>query len=198
MSVSITHSARLAEEVTTQELVARETSLLERIKSGDHRAFGELVTPHLQMLYRVASRTTRDVALAEDAVQEALVVAHRQLGRYRAGTSLRAYLAAIVVRRAHTLVRGEARRHQREGLSTPPGDAASAEEHVSVEQQRLRVVAALERLPVKRREAVVLRLEAGLSHAEIADALGSSERSVRVLVHLGLKELKQMLERDHD
>lgn len=198
MSLAKTTAAATGQSAEELALTTREEELLARVKAGDGQAFGQLVTPHLGVLFRVAARTTRDAALAEDAVQETLVIAHRQLHRYQAGTSLRAYLAAIVVRRSLTLVRGEVRRRARERGSSQPGNSFSAEETVTAELQRRRLGKALEKLPAKRREAVILRLETGLTHAEIASALGSTERSVRVLVHLGLKELKELLESDHD
>jgi DNA-directed RNA polymerase specialized sigma24 family protein len=45
-------------------------------------------------------------------------------------------------------------------------------------------------MPKKRRAAVLLRLDAGMDYSEISEALGTSEGSARVLVHLALKELK--------
>ncbi len=198
MSLVNSHTAAPPLSTDEQALASHEEKLLARVKDGDGDAFGQLVSPHLGMLYRVASRTTRDSSLAEDAVQETLVIAHRQIGRYQAGTSLRAYLAAIAVRRSLTLVRGEIRRRGREQHSIQPDRSASAEEIVAADQLKERLIKGLAKLPAKRREAVIMRLETGLTHGEIADALGSSERSVRVLVHLGLKELKQYLERDND
>jgi RNA polymerase sigma-70 factor, ECF subfamily len=181
-----------------EALASREEELLARVKGGDGEAFGELVSPHLGMLYRVAARTTRDSSLAEDAVQETLVIAHRQIGRYQAGTSIRAYLAAIAVRRSLTLVRSEIRRRGREQQSFQPDGGASTEDIVAADQLKERLAAGLARLPAKRREAVIMRLETGLTHSEIAHAMGSTERSVRVLVHLGLKELKKYLEREDE
>jgi RNA polymerase sigma-70 factor (ECF subfamily) len=56
-----------------------------------------------------------------------------------------------------------------------------------------RVREALSKLPSKRRQVVLLRLDAGLSYAEIAQVVGSTEGSARVLVHLALKELREAL-----
>jgi len=197
MSLVNSHTAAPPFQVDDVAHASREKELLARIRDGDGQAFGQLVSPYLEMLYRIASRTTRDSALAEDAVQETLLIAHRQIGRYQAGTSMRAYLAAIAVRRSLTLVRGEIRRRGREQHSTKPENGASAEEVVVAKQMRERLADGLAKLPDKRREAVIMRLDTGLTHAEIAQALDSTEKSVRVLVHLGLKELKQNLESDN-
>jgi len=52
---------------------------------------------------------------------------------------------------------------------------------------------ALENLPDKRRKVAVLRLDGGLSYQEIAQIVGTSERSARVLVHMAIKELRESL-----
>jgi RNA polymerase sigma-70 factor (ECF subfamily) len=52
---------------------------------------------------------------------------------------------------------------------------------------------ALALLPEKRRAVAMLRLDAELSYAEIAQAVGTTEGSARVLVHMALKELREQL-----
>ena len=49
-------------------------------------------------------------------------------------------------------------------------------------------------MPTKRRNVILLRIEAGLSYADIAEQVGSSEASTRVLAHLAMKELKNALQ----
>jgi RNA polymerase sigma-70 factor (ECF subfamily) len=169
---------------------------IERLRAaldGDGRAFAALVSPHLPMLYRVAAREARNEALAEDAVQEALVIVHDRLDRYQPGTSLKAWLAAIVVNRARTLARGERRRVAREEVAQAPQPLPSPTAQVDASDLADRVRAALDTLPPKRRQAAILRLDGGMSHGEIADAMGSTEGSVRVLVHLAMKTLRQVL-----
>ncbi len=160
---------------------------------GDGAAFAALVDPHLPMLLRVAGRVTRDSALAEDAIQETLAIAHSRLGGYRPGTSLRAFLASIAVRRAHTLSRSERRLRQRAERAERPQAADSPDELVVAERTAERVRVALDALPKKRRAAALLRLDAGLSYKEIATALKTSEGSARVLVHLAQKDLRRAL-----
>ncbi len=170
-----------------------EHELIARSLDGDGRAFSNLVAPHLPMLYRIAARACGDRALAEDAVQEALTIAYTSLARYQPGSSLKAFLAAIAVQRAQTLLRSERRRKNNEGHA---GDARREPEPAElVETERLarRLRQALGALPPKRQRVVLLRLDAGLSYAEIAGALSTSESSARVLVHLALKELRQLV-----
>ncbi len=170
-----------------------EAELVRRAIDGNGLAFRRLVEPHLPLLYRIAARMSGDRALAEDAVQEALALAFQKLASYRCDGNLRAFLAAFAARQAHTLVRAERRRWRREEKSATPYREAGPDEQHDAARTAAAIRAALAAMPDKRREAVLLRLDAGLSHREIAEAIGSSEGSVRVLVHQALTELKERL-----
>ena len=172
---------------------SREATLVAQAVAGDGQAFATLVEPHLDLLYRIAGRAAGNTALAEDAVQEALEIVHRRLPRYAPGTSFKAFVAAIAVKRARTLLRAEVRRSRRElsadGGAAPPTPA----EFLAAEETANRIRAALRELPPKRQQVVLLRLDAGLGYAEIAAAVGTTEGSARVLVHHALRELSEQL-----
>jgi RNA polymerase sigma factor (sigma-70 family) len=133
--------------------------------------------------------------MAEDAVQETLLLGYRRLGRLREPSVLRAFLAGIATRRARTLLRGAKRRTARELSSAEPSRADRADEVLDASRLAARIRLALADLPAKRQEVVMLRLEGKMSDGEIAQALGSSEGSVRVLAHLGMKQLRATLQR---
>ncbi len=170
-----------------------EGELITAAVAGDGLAFRRLVEPHLGMLHRIAARSSTDRQWAEDAVQETLTLAYQRLGSYRHEMPFRAFLAAIAAKQAHTLARGERRRSRREQAAQVPEALANPEQEVQGATLARRVREALAAMPDKRREAALLRLDAGLSYREIAQALGSTEGSTRVLVHTALKELKERL-----
>jgi RNA polymerase sigma-70 factor, ECF subfamily len=196
--MTVHRALSLATRADSADEAAEERGLVELAREGDGLAFRRLVEPHLALLYRIAARMTGDRASAEDAVQETLAVAFRRLGAYdpTASTSpqpFRAFLAAIAARQAHGLIRSERRRAKRQERATTPYREPGPEEMHRVARLEEAVRAALAAMPKKRREAVLLRLDAGLGHREIAEAIGSSEASVRVLVHQALAELKERL-----
>lgn len=170
-----------------------EQELVRRAVAGDGRAYAALVQPHLPLLYRIATRACGNRALAEDAVQEALTLAFERLSRYEPGTSLKAYLAAFAVRKAQTMLRSERRRRTREANSDEPGSLAGPAEQLGAERTSARIREVLASMPPKRREVALLRLDGAMSYAEIAEAVGSTEGSARVLVHLAMKELRSQL-----
>src|SRR5690606_10939287 len=127
-----------------------------------------LVEPHLAMLHRIAQRPSGDRSLAEDAVQETLTLAYQRLDRYRHEVPFRAFLAGIAAKMAHTLMRGERRRKGRELATEAPAAMADPEAALRGAHAASRVREALGAMPDKRREAALLRLDAGLSYREIA------------------------------
>ncbi len=162
---------------------------------GDGRAFRALIEPHLAMLFRIAARVSGDRHLAEDAVQETLTIAYRRLGGYEPTAPFRAYLAVIAARQAHTLARAERRRQIREqaaAASTAPVGPTPEQALGGAEAVRM-IRRILCEMPDKRREAALLRLDAGLSYREIAGVLDSSEGSARVLVHTAQRQLRERL-----
>ena len=88
--------------VTDDELVAR-------ARDGDHAAFGDLVDRHRAVVYRVALAALRSHPEAEDAAQEAFVLAWRRLATFRGAASFKTWLLTIAwhqaINRRRTMVR---------------------------------------------------------------------------------------------
>ncbi len=170
-----------------------EAALVHRALRGDGRAFAELVAPHLDRCFRLAMRCVGDRALAEEAVQEALTLAHRDLARYQVGSSLRGWLCAMAMRCAATLARSERRRNLRDLGSAQPEGPAGPEAALQARLLAQKLDAALAGLTDKRREAALLRFDGGLQHSEIAALMGISDAAVRQLVCEATKALRQAL-----
>jgi len=175
------------------ESFAAERALIEGALAGDGLAFRRLFERHMPMLHRIATRVSRSAHLAEDAVQEALTLAYRRLGSYRHDVPFKAFLAAVAAKQAHTLARSERRRSKREQDAEAPAAPDNPEDELRGATAARRVRQALLAMPEKRREAALLRLDAGLSYREIGEALGSTEGSARVLVFKALGQLRELL-----
>jgi RNA polymerase sigma-70 factor (ECF subfamily) len=145
--------------------------LVRRAQEGDHEAFGALVHGAIARLFASARLILRDPDLAEDAVQDALVEAWRDLRGLRDPDRLDAWLHRLLVRSCYRAARRKRRRHIIEiplafDHDTPIPDGL---EGVGVRDQLERAFA---RLPADHRTILVLAHYADLSLADVSVALG--------------------------
>jgi RNA polymerase sigma-70 factor (ECF subfamily) len=169
---------------------------MERIAQGDERAFQVLVERWEGPLFAFMARMLGDAAEAEDLAQETFLRVYAQAGRYRAANRFRSWLFRIGgnlarsrLRRRRVLrwVRFEPGLHDRAASGPAPDRALEREEVRSAVQE------ALDRLPDRQREAVILRRYQGLSYREIASALGTTEAAVESLLQRAAMALRKDL-----
>ena len=157
-------------------------SLLLATARGDEAAFAELVARHRPRLVRyAASRCGRDVGLAEDAVQDGLVRAHRAIVAGKVPVDVEAWLFAIVRNRCHDYFRAA-----KPTAPLPPelpGGAPSAFEVVEQGERLAGALDAVERLPRAQRTALVGRELEGRSYEELAHRQATTVAAVKSLLH---------------
>jgi len=141
-----------------------------------------------------ALRLTGNPGLADDLAQEASLRAHRKRKGFRGEASVRSWLFTITL----NLVRDHARSATRhgEGAGEPDQHAALTDdpEDAAMKSEMDACIAEFVlALPGDQRDAVALHDIAGLSHREIAGALGVSQNNARVLLHRGRAKLKERL-----
>jgi RNA polymerase sigma-70 factor (ECF subfamily) len=148
-------------------------------EESQSRRFQEIALPHLDAAYNLARWLARNDADAQDIVQEAFLRAFKSFGGFR-GTSARPWLLAIVRNTCYTWLK----RHRSSQLEVPyddsvenddaessyPGESeTNPEALLAASEERQLFDAALEKLPVEFREAVILRDVEELSYKEIAN-----------------------------
>ena len=164
--------------------------------------FTQLTTPHLQRLFRLGMRLTRQPSDAHDLVQEALCRAWANWGRFERGGSVGAYLARIVTntfisrhRHARVVVSTAARcdllDHLFDGGRMQEASTPEGSWHADLLSDE--VLAALTRLPSHYREVVELVDLRGLSYKEAADALDIPLGTVMSRLHRARKIMKDAL-----
>jgi RNA polymerase sigma-70 factor (ECF subfamily) len=153
--------------------------LLERARAGDATALDALFARYVGPLRRWASgrlpRWARDAADTQDLVQDTLLQTFKRIGDFepRREGALHAYLRQALMNRVKDLLR----RHERRGTpaaleSGMEGDGPSPVEEAIGRQTAERYERALARLRPQDREAIIARVELGLSYEELAAALG--------------------------
>ncbi len=159
-----------------------------------HSAVGELFRDHHAELVRLAVLMVGDLPTAEDVVQDVYARLH---SRPRPPDDPLPYVRAAVLNGCRSALRrrGIARRAGLMHHASQRDDVtrASAESEVILSEDRRAVLAALARLPRRRREVLVLRYYLGLSEAEIAAVLGISPGTVKSTAARGLAALARDL-----
>jgi RNA polymerase sigma-70 factor (ECF subfamily) len=186
--------------------------LAQRIASGDKDAFVLLMRRHNQMLYRTARSILKDDAEAEDAVQEAWLLAYRGMSGFRGDAKLSTWLVRIVVNEAIARVRKRSRGAeiiQLSGETLEDGEAVvggtmnetlpEQPEHAARRAQTRRLLEAkIDELPDAFRTVFVLRALEELSVEESAAVLGIPEATVRSRFFRARGLLREALSKEID
>lgn len=169
-------------------------ALVRRTLTGDRGAFDSLVRRHQKSVGRVVLGILRSVSDAEDAAQEVFLRAYRYLPSFDPSRSFEGWLMAIAVNQA----RGLRRRRREEAASVDPavlGAAPAAPPREAHPELREAALQALDALPVRQREAMLLFLNTELSLDEMGDVLGCSKATVGVHLHRAREALRRILGR---
>lgn len=170
-----------------------ERELVVRAQSGDEEAFSALAYATGDRLFAVAHRILRDVDLAEDACQQAIVTIWRELPGLRDPGRFDAWSYRVLVNACYAEARKE--RRWSPGLRVLETDAGGGDPSQSV-ADRDQLERAFRRLPADQRAVLVLQHYLDLSLAEIADLLGIPLGTVRSRIHYAKRAMRAALEAD--
>ena len=169
------------------------------VQRQDANAFALLYDRHGGAAYSLAYRIVGDQGSAEDVTQEAFLSLWRSGAKYdRARGSVRTWLLGVVRNRAIDALRREATRAptveldlDRHPVQNPAGELTDTE---ALRQEAAREVrGALRMLPADQLKVIELAYFAGLSHSEIAEALGMPLGTVKGRMRLGMEKIRSTL-----
>ena len=170
-----------------------QTELVERARRGDREAFGVLAGGAVDRLYRIARLLLRDTELAEDATQDALVRAWRDLATLRDVARFDAWLYRLLVRSCTDI--GRHRRRRRAEVAILPREPAEPDASTGL-ADRDQIERGLRRLNEAQRTILVLNFYVGLSPTEVADALEIPVGTAKSRLHYAIESLRAALAAD--
>jgi len=168
--------------------------LVEQAQRGDREAFAVLARSHGDRLMAIAQRILRDVGRAEDAVQQTLVIAWRELPSLRDPDRFDAWLQRLLVNASYA----EARRSKawNAHVRILPTDGPAGPDEVLTVDNRDRLERAFRRLPPDQRAVLVFRYALGLSVPEVADHLGIPLGTAKSRLSYATAAIRAALEAD--
>jgi RNA polymerase sigma-70 factor (ECF subfamily) len=171
-----------------------ERDLVEAARNRDREAYAELIRIRGDHLYALAQRILRDVDRAEDALQEALVIAWRDLPGLRDPDRFDAWLHRLVVRAC--LVEAKRERRRVSNLHVLPMDVPMATDDFLSVADRDQLERGFRHLPPDQRALLVLHHFEGRDPIEIAEILGIPGGTVRSRLHHAHRAMRAALDAD--
>jgi RNA polymerase sigma-70 factor (ECF subfamily) len=168
--------------------------LVERARKGDREAFAVLVHQVSDSLYAVAYRILRDPGLAEDALQNALVLAWRRLPKLRDPDRFEAWIHRILIHACYD----ESRRGGpwRATVRVLATDEDAGPDEISGVAARDELERAFRRLSLEQRAVFVLHHYVGLPLVELAEIIGIPAGTARSRLHYATQLLRSAIVAD--
>jgi len=168
--------------------------LVEAARKRDRTAYADLIRTRGDRLFAIAQRILRDVDRTEDALQDALVIAWRDLPGLRDPDRFDAWLHRLVVRSClHEAVR---KRRFASNLRALPDDLPGGPDDLLSVADRDQLERGFRRLDPQQRALLVLRHFAGYEPSEIAEILGIPAGTARSRLHHAHRAMRAALEAD--
>ena len=169
-------------------------ALVDLARRGDEEAFADLARAVGDRLMAIAYRILRDVDRAEDAVQQSLVTAWRELPTLRDDDRFEPWLRRILVHACYA----EARRHRKwaANVRVLPTDGPAGRDDTATVIDRDRLERAFRRLTPEQSAIFVLHHYVGLTAPEVAEELGVPLGTVKSRLHYATEALRAALDAD--
>jgi RNA polymerase sigma-70 factor, ECF subfamily len=175
-------------------VVSVDHDLIEAAQRGDQAAFVDLVRSRGDRLFAIAHRILRDLGWAEDALQDALVIAWRDLRGLRDPDRFDAWLQRLLI---HVCIAQATRERRRTAqLRVLPVDGPAGPDNLLSVADRDLLDRGFRRLPPEQRAILVLHHYLGYAPSEIADTLGIPAGTARSRLHHAHRAMRAALEAD--
>lgn len=166
-----------------------------RFKFGSEDALRRIYEKYLNHMLSVAMAFLNDAHASEDIVHDVFVSLAQPTVRFRLHGNLKHYLATCVANRARDRLRAGKRRSARAGTGTPAASQAGPPEDTLIcAEQTRQIYEALSQLPDEQREAIVLRVKAGMRFKQIAEIQDASFVAVQARYRRGIDKLRAILD----
>ena len=171
-----------------------DTELVVRAQRGDEGAFASLAVAVGDRLHAVSHRILRDLDLAEDATQQALLAIWRDLPALRDPARFEAWSYRLLLRACYA--EGRRTRRWAPNLRLLPADEPTGGDDLSSVHDRDQLERGFRRLSIDHRAVVVLHHYLDMPLEQVAETLGVPPGTVRSRLHHAMRGLRAALDAD--
>lgn len=172
-----------------------EQEILAGLENGDEKVLDELFARYYVKLTHFAMRQINDPMMAEDIVQDVYIYMWNKRSAIKIEKSLEAYLYRAVANRCINHVKSKINRINRITAGEDEGyNIGVGMVHVEVQELEQLVELTLKSLPEQTALIYAFSRNAGLTHAEIADKLGISRKTIEYHIGSALKQLRKVVQ----
>ena len=197
MESELVESSAEQQEKAKAELTAEQRVLAARALRGDKDAFDDIFDRYGGLMLRTAYSIVKDRDMAEDAVQNALIQAWQHLPSLRETGALRSWLLRIVVNQCISFKRRLARStiflHQSFSEQETLLASQVADYARGYIERSWDLAHAVEQLPAKQQNVIVLHYYQGMTLPEISQRLQISENTLKKRIQAALSNLRRVL-----
>ncbi|MFP5519817.1 MAG: RNA polymerase sigma factor [Bdellovibrionia bacterium] len=180
-----------------RDLERTDLELVELVKTGSRPSYSELVKRHQKGLLRLSMRFVKDLDTAQDVVQDSFIKAYEKLHSFEGRSSFKSWLFQIAINTARNKLREY--RHDTTDISNVHLAVGATAESGLVHHAVSEVISAeVEKLPLKQKTALVLRVYEDLSFKEIAEIMECPYDTAKANYRHALMKLKQVFEEKKD
>jgi RNA polymerase sigma-70 factor (ECF subfamily) len=178
-------------------------TLIQELKTGDARAFEAFVLEYQGMVYNTCYSFLNQREDAEDVAQEVFIEAYRSIDSFRGDSSLSTWLYRLSMNKSFDYIRAKKRKKRGSGLLSSFGndemsrlnvtDTKQPHEQLEEDEKRQILTAAIDKLPDRQKQAIILSKFEGLSQEQVAEVMETSVSSVESLLVRAKKKLRELL-----
>ena len=183
-----------------------EKDLIQKAKSGDQDAFGQLVLAHQNKVYTICVHMVTDREEAADLAQEAFLKAWRSLSTFQGESSFATWMHRLTTNVCLDYLRKQTRRQnistavslddEDSGWTEPADHSQDPQLQLEREERKRALARALGELPEHHRQTLIMREVSGMSYQEIADAMGADLGTIKSRIARARERLRKILLRD--
>ena len=170
----------------------KERRLIDAAREGSREAVGQLVSRYERQIFYYIYRMTGSREDAKDLTQEVFIKMLRGISGFNGKSTFRTWLYRIATNHTFNFLTRRPPRASAVFLEKLPDPAPSSRERMEIDDLYRSVWRAIRSLPERQRAIVTLRIQEGLTYAEIAKALDCSVGNCKAAYHHAVKKLREI------